>query len=80
VASLAIIVAIIFLIVLLSGPAIYLIAKLNILPQFIIDILSVIIIFIGLWWIVIIPTFIRFIGLLTALLAWKAMMLSRKSA
>jgi hypothetical protein len=79
-ASLALIVGIIFLIVVLSGPILYIIAKINILPYFIIDILAVIVLGLGLWWAFIIPTFIRFLGLLTALLGWKAMMLSRKDA
>jgi hypothetical protein len=79
-ASLALVVAIIFLVVILSGPLLYLIAKINIVPYIIIDILGILVIGLGLWWTFTIPTFIRFLGLLTVLLGWKAMMLSRKDA
>lgn len=71
-ASLAIIVGIIFLVVLLSGPIIYLISKYHLLPKIIIQILAIITICVGLWWTAIIVTPIRFLGLFTSYLAWKA--------
>lgn len=79
-ASLAIIVSLIFLLVICSGPIVYLIARLNIFPKILVDFICLLTIAIGLWWTIIIPTFVRFFGLLTILLAWKAMMLSRKGA
>lgn len=67
-ASLALIVGLIFLTVILSGPMVFLLSKYKILPRFIIQILSVGVIFLGLWWMFIVVTPIRFLGLFTAYL------------
>jgi hypothetical protein len=73
VASLAIIVSLIFLVVLLLGPTTYLLSRFNFVPQFIIWIMGIFCIVIGIWWFFVLPVnIIRFIGLLTAYLGWLA--------
>ena len=68
-ASLAIIVSLIFLL----GPATYLLSRFNFVPQFIIWIMGLFCIAIGIWWFFVLPiNIIRFIGLLTAYLGWLA--------
>jgi len=71
-ASLALIVGLIFLVVLLSGPTIFLISKYGLLPKTIIQILAIVTICLGLWWTTIVVTPIRLLGLLTAYLGWRA--------
>lgn len=79
-ASLALIVGLIFLVVLLSGPTIFIISKYRLLPRIIVQILAIIIIGLGLWWTTIVVTPIRLLGLLTAYLGWRAIKNSRSEA
>jgi hypothetical protein len=65
-ASLALIVSVLFLAVLLFGPIVILLKKINILPEFIIKILGIFCIFAGVWWFTITIFPIRFIGLIPA--------------
>jgi hypothetical protein len=62
--SLALIVSIIFLIIILLGPISYLLAIFPWVPTIVVYIVSLTAISCGLWWIVIVVTFARFIGLL----------------
>lgn len=78
-ASLALVVTILFLVVLFSGPIIYFIAKYKILPKVIVQILSCFVCFIGLWWFFTLPTFVGLLGILTTFLGWKALLVSRNS-
>jgi hypothetical protein len=72
-ASLAIIVSLVFIVVALSGPTTYLLSKFNFIPQFIIWIMGLFCITIGIWWFFVLPVnIVRFIGLLTAYLGWLA--------
>lgn len=71
-ASLALIVGLIFLVVLLSGPTIFFISKYHLLPRIIVQILAIATICLGLWWTTIVVTPIRLLGLLTAYLGWRA--------
>lgn len=79
-ASLAVIVGLIFLIVFLSGPTIFLISKYHLLPRIIVKILAIFTICLGLWWTTIVVTPIRLIGLLTAYFGWRAIKNSRSDA
>lgn len=76
-ASLALLVSILLFGVLLSGPIVYCLSKIKIIPHIIIFLLSIITIMIGLWWLFIVPTPIRFIGLFSAYLGWLAIQNSR---
>lgn len=79
-ASLALYVVIIFLCVIICGPLSYFLSKINIIPDLIIDFLSCISIVIGLWWLIVIPTFIRFVGLIGIYFGWLAIQNSRKKS
>lgn len=79
-ASLALIVAILFLFVLISGPLVYILSKFKFIPRILIIIISIPIILFGLWWTFIVPTPIRFIGLFSAYLAWLSIQNSRNVA
>jgi hypothetical protein len=72
VASLAIIVSIIFLTMMLFGPLVLLLSKINILPTIIIQLLSVVCILYGFWWIITLVTPIRWLGLLPIYCAYLA--------
>ena len=69
-ASLAFIVALMFLVVLLSGPLCFVISKIPFVPNWIKIILGFLTIFIGAWWFLLPIGPIRFIGILTALLGF----------
>jgi hypothetical protein len=71
-ASLALIVALIFLGLLIIGPTVVLLNKIAIIPKFIIWLLAIFSIFYGLWWIFIVVTPIRWIGLLPIYCGWLA--------
>jgi hypothetical protein len=71
-ASLALLVAIIFLGMILIGPLLLLINKLNIFPKTIIQLLSVVCAIYGLWWIFTLITPIRWLGLLPIYCAYLA--------
>jgi len=71
-ASLALLVAIIFLGMILVGPLLLLINKLNIFPKIIIQLLSIICAVYGLWWICTLITPIRWLGLLPIYCAYLA--------
>lgn len=62
-ASLAVIVSLIFLTVLFSAPLLFIVHKLNIFPDFIIYILSMLTIALGTWWFLLPIPAIRFLGL-----------------
>lgn len=76
-ASLAIIVCVIFLVVLLSGPIVFILSKFTLFPKTIIQLLSMITIIVGLWWFMIMVTPVRFIGILSAYFGWRAIQNSR---
>ncbi|NDB61546.1 hypothetical protein EB001_24365 [bacterium] len=72
-ASLALLVSLIFLSVILLGPATFLLSKSRFIPSFIIWIMGVLSIVIGIWWFLILPfTIIGLFGLLTTYLGWLA--------
>lgn len=71
-ASLALIVAFIFLGMIFFGPLVLLLNKINILPRIIIQLLSIICIVYGLWWILILVTPIRWLGLFPIYCGWLA--------
>ena len=72
-ASLALLVSLIFLSVILLGPATFLLSKSRFVPSFIIWIMGVLSIVIGIWWFLILPfTIIGLFGLLTTYLGWLA--------
>ena len=71
-ASLALLVAIIFLGMILVGPLLLLINKLNIFPKIIIQLLSVVCAIYGLWWTLTLVTPIRWLGLLPIYCAYIA--------
>jgi hypothetical protein len=72
VASLALLVTIIFLGMILFGPLLLLINKLNIFPKTIIQLLSVVCAIYGLWWTLTLVTPIRWLGLLPIYCAYLA--------
>ena len=63
-ASLAIIVSLIFLVTILIGPICYLICSFKWMPFWIVYLLSALSIFVGIWWLILPINFIRFLGLL----------------
>jgi hypothetical protein len=72
-ASLALLVSLIFLSVILLGPATFLLSKSRFIPSFIIWIMGVLCIVVGIWWFLILPfTIIGLFGLLTTYLGWLA--------
>jgi hypothetical protein len=79
-ASLALIVSLMLLFILISGPLIFLITKLNFLPILLTNILAAIILLIGLWWIITIPTFARYFSLPTIYFSWLSIKIQAKAA
>ena len=72
-ASLAILVSLIFLSIVLLGPATFLLSKSRFVPSFIIWIMGLFCIALGIWRFIILPlSIVRFFGLLTAYLGWVA--------
>jgi hypothetical protein len=70
-ASLAILVSAIFIVVLLIGPISYLLTKIMNLPSWAIYLLAIANIGIGLWWFLLPIPNIRFIGLIDIVIGWK---------
>ena len=71
--SLALLVSLVFLLVILLGPATFLLSKSRFIPSLVIWIMGLFCIVIGIWWFLILPlNIIRFFGLLTAYLGWVA--------
>jgi hypothetical protein len=71
-ASLALLVTLMLLFVALLGPATYLLSKSVYIPRFVIWIMGLLSIGIGIYWFFLPVNFLRFFGLLTAFLGWKA--------
>jgi hypothetical protein len=69
-ASLALIAGLIFLVVLISGPLVFLLSKLPFVPRWLSNCLAILTIFIGVWWFLLPISIVRYIGLLTALLGF----------
>jgi len=72
-ASLALAAALVFLFVVLIGPATLLLSKSRFIPRWIILILGTICILSGIWFFLLPINIVRFFGLLTAYLGWLAM-------
>jgi len=70
--SLALLVALMFLVVVLLGPATWLLSKANFIPRFIIWIMGLLSVTLGIYWFFLPVNFMRFFGLLTAYLGWIA--------
>jgi cytochrome c biogenesis protein CcdA len=70
-ASLALAASIMFLVVLIIGPASYIISSFINLPKWIIYILAIINILIGLWWLLLPLPVIRYIGLVDIYIGWR---------
>lgn len=78
-ASLALLVALIFLTVLTSGPFIFCLSLISIIPNWIIWILSVPVALIGIWWLSVAPTFpVNLIGLVPILFCFWAIQRRRR--
>lgn len=71
-ASLALLVALMFIVVALLGPATWLLSKSRFIPTFIIWVMGLLSIGIGMYWFFLPVNFLRFFGLLTAYLGWVA--------
>ncbi len=71
-ASLAIIVSLILVCIIFSGPIVFLLSKFTIIPNYIIYVLSVCTIFFGVWFFLLPITGIRYFGILSSVLAWMA--------
>lgn len=71
-ASLALLVALMFLFVVLLGPATWLLSKSRFIPRFVIYIMGFLSIVIGIYWCFLPVNLLRFFGLLTAYLGWVA--------
>lgn len=76
-ASLALMVAMLFIAVILSGPLSFLLSKIKIVPKIVVYIVATFSICIGLWWVIVVPTVIRYLGLLSTLLGYAAINNSR---
>lgn len=72
-ASLALIAGLIFLLVLVSGPLVFLLSKTSFVPKWITNILAVLTIFIGVWWFLLPISIVRYIGIITALLGFYSL-------
>jgi hypothetical protein len=72
-ASLALIVGLIFLVVLFSGPLCFVLSKISFIPTWIVFVLGFLTIFIGAWWFLLPIGPIRYFGILTALLGFYSM-------
>lgn len=70
--SLVLLVAVMFLVVILLGPATWLLSKSKYIPKFVIWIMGIISIGVGIYWFCLPVNFLRFVGLLTAYLGWLA--------
>jgi hypothetical protein len=80
-ASLAILVSLLFLFVVLLGPATFLLSKSRFIPSFVIWIMGLFCIVVGIWWFFILPSnIIGFFGILTAYLGWLAIQSKDKVA
>lgn len=79
-ASLALLVSLIFLTVIFSGPIVFILSKYSVLPKTIIQLLSLLTIILGLWWFTITIMPVNFMGLLTAYFGWRAIQNSRIDA
>lgn len=71
-ASLALLVTILFLIVLFIGPATYILSRCRIIPKIITDILGLLSILIGIWFILLPIPSTRFLGLIPIFLGYKS--------
>jgi hypothetical protein len=71
-ASLALLVSLMFLFVVLLGPATWLLSKSRFIPRFIIWIMGLASIFIGIYWFFLPVNVLKIFGLLTAYLGWVA--------
>jgi len=71
-ASLALVVTLIFLGMVFFGPIVLLLSKINILPHILIQFLSILCVIYGLWWIITLVTPIRWLGLLPIYCAYLA--------
>jgi len=71
-ASLALLVTLIFLFVALLGPATWLLSKSRFIPRFIIYIMGILSILIGIYWCFLPVNLLKVFGLLTAYLGWIA--------
>lgn len=70
--SLALIVALMFLVTALLGPATWLLSKSRFIPTFIIWIMGLASIFVGMYWFFLPVNILKVFGLLTAYLGWVA--------
>ena len=70
--SLALIVALMFLVTILLGPATWLLSKSRFIPTFIIWIMGLASIFVGMYWFFLPVNILKVFGLLTAYLGWVA--------
>lgn len=70
--GLALIVGIIFLTVILSGPLVLILSYIKFIPTLVIDILSLLTILLGIWWIFTLTTSVGFFGLVPIICGSKA--------
>lgn len=70
-ASLALLASLVFLSVLIIGPMIYILSLFAWMPDLIINILAVICIGIGVWWLLLPLPMIRYYGLVNVLIGYK---------
>lgn len=70
--SLALLVSVIFLLVLLSGPLCFVLSGIDLVPNLIVYILSLITIFLGIWFFLLPITIVRYLGLVSVVLAGMA--------
>jgi hypothetical protein len=78
-ASLALLASLIFLLVILLGPATFLLSKSRFIPSLVIWIMGLFCIVLGIWWFFILPfNIVGFFGILTAYLGWLAIQSKEK--
>lgn len=71
-ASLALLVTLMFLFVVLLGPLTWLLSRLDYIPDMVIWLLGLLSIGVGMYWFFLPVNFLKFFGLLTAYLGWVA--------
>lgn len=77
--SLALLASLVAISVILSGPLCWILSKVYIIPNFIIYLLSIFTIFIGIWFFLLPIAGIRYMGLVSVVLAWLAINKRRES-
>jgi hypothetical protein len=79
-ASLALVVSLLFLLVLLIGPTVYILSLFHWMPNVLIYLLGIMCVLIGIWWVSLPLPMIRYYGLVDIIIGYKVIANRRKNA